>query len=388
MNSLPSILRAALRPGARTAALLGVLAASGCGGPPPPPPPDPEVTTATIAPQEVALATELPGRTSAYLVAEIRPQVGGLIKERRFVEGSMVKAGDVLYVVDRAPFQAAFDNAKASLARSEATLPALRARAERYKELLPDNAVSRQECDDAAAALTQAEADREYWKAALESARINLAYTEVTAPIAGRIGRSNVTDGALVTAHQPLALATIQKTDPMYVDVPQSTVQLLRLKERLANGRLARDGAASETVDLILEDGSRYAQPGTLQFQDITVDPTTGSVILRLVFPNPDGVLLPGMFVRAVVKEGVQKNAILIPQQAVARDPKGNPTTLVVGADGKAAVRPLVLDRAVGSAWLVVSGLAAGDRVIVEGVQKVRPGAAVKETPAAAPRTN
>ncbi|HAK97120.1 MAG TPA: efflux transporter periplasmic adaptor subunit, partial [Planctomycetes bacterium] len=322
-----------------------------------------------------------PGRTAPYLIAEIRPQVGGIIQKRLFQEGSSVKAGDVLYRIEPAPFQAAFDNAKASLARSEANLPAIRSRVERYKELLADKAVSLQDHDDAQAALKQAEADVAYWKAALDAARINLEYTRVVAPISGRIGRSSVTDGALVTAHQPAALATIQQLDPIYVDVPQSTAELLRLKRRLQDGRLDREGVNEEEVRIILEDGTPYELPGTLQFQDVTVDPTTGSVILRVVVRNPGGVLLPGMFVRAVVKEGVNKNAVLIPQQSVSRDPKGNPIALIVNAEDEVEQRALVLDRAIGDRWLVASGLAAGDRVIAEGMQKVRPEASVTVVP-------
>ena len=356
---------------------------SGCGPKPQPPPPPlvPEVAVVTVAPEAVELATELPGRTAPYLIAEIRPQVGGIIQKRLFQEGSSVKAGDVLYRIEPAPFQAAFDNAKASLARSEANLPAIRSRVERYKELLADKAVSLQDHDDAQAALKQAEADVAYWKAALEGARINLEYTRVVAPISGRIGRSSVTDGALVTAHQPAALATIQQLDPIYVDVPQSTAELLRLKRRLQDGRLDREGVNEEEVRIILEDGTPYELPGTLQFQDVTVDPTTGSVILRVVVRNPGGVLLPGMFVRAVVKEGVNKNAVLIPQQSVSRDPKGNPIALIVNAEDEVEQRALVLDRAIGDRWLVASGLAAGDRVIAEGMQKVRPEASVTVVP-------
>jgi membrane fusion protein (multidrug efflux system) len=348
-----------------------------------------EAAVVTVRPQEIVMATKLPGRTSPYLVAEIRPQVGGIIQKRLFREGASVAAGEVLYQIDPAPFQAAFDNASASLARSEANLPAIRSRVERYRELLPDKAVSQQDYDDAAAALKQAEADVAYGKAAVEAARINLAYTKVTAPIAGRIGRSSVTDGALVTAHQPVALATIQQLDPIYVDVPQSTVELLRLQRRLQDGRLDRDGANREEVALVLEDGTPYPSPGTLQFQDVTVDPTTGSVILRVVVPNPNGVLLPGMFVRAIVKEGVNKEAILIPQQAVSRDPKGNPIALIVGAgDTVEKPRKLTLDRAIGDRWLVSSGLASGDRVIAEGAMKVRPGDAVTVVPFEAEKAN
>jgi len=348
--------------------------------------PVPEVAVVTVGPQQVVLTTELPGRTSAYLVAEIRPQVNGLIQKRLFTEGSNVQAGDVLYQIDPAPFQAALNSAEAALGWSQASVPSIRLRVERYKGLLADKAVSQQDYDDAASALNQAEADIQYWKATVETVRINLGYTRVTAPISGRIGRSNVTDGALVTAYQPVALSTIQQLDPIYVDVPQSTTELLRLNRRVGDGRLNQDGANQKMAKLLLEDGTAYPVEGTLQFRDVTVDPTTGSFILRIVFPNPQGVLLPGMFVRAVVKEGVHDQALLIPQQAVSRDPKGNPVALIVGPEEKVQPRTLTLDRAISDQWLVSSGLAAGDRVIVEGMQKVRPGAAVKVAPAEAAR--
>lgn len=333
----------------------------------PPPTPVPEVATVTVARQQVLLTTELPGRTSPYLIAEIRPQVNGLILKRLFTEGSDVKEGQILYQIDPAPFQAALD-------RAEANLPSLRSRASRYKEALGDKAISQQDVDDADAALKEAEAE-------IDSARISLNYTRVVSPIDGRIGKSSVTDGAIVTAYQPEALATIQQLDPIYVDVPQSTTELLRLQRRLEQRRISRDGTNANTVRLILGDGTMYPLEGALQFRDVSVDPTTGSVILRMVFPNPDGVLLPGMFVRTVVKEGVNDQAILIPQQAVSRDPKGNPTALIVDASGKVQQRMLSLDRTVGDQWLVSSGLAPGDRVIAEGMQKVRPGASVKEVP-------
>ncbi|MFH0788348.1 MAG: efflux RND transporter periplasmic adaptor subunit [Pseudomonadota bacterium] len=346
-----------------------------------PPPPMPEVATVTVLPQQIVLTTELPGRTSAYLVAEIRPQVNGIIQKRLFTEGSDVQAGQDLYQIDPAPFEATLDNAKAALSRSEANLPAIRLKAERYREALPDKAVSRQDYDDVAAALKQAEADVQYWKAMVETARINLRYTRITAPISGRIGKSNVTDGALMTANQPAALASIQQLDPVFVDVTQSTTELLRLKRSLADGRLKQDGTNQNKVRLILEDGTKYPLKGSFQFRDVSVDSTTGSVILRVVFPNPKHILLPGMFVRAEMEEGVNKQAILIPQQAVSRDTKGNPVALIVDAKGNVQQRMLRLERAVGNRWLVTSGLAAGDRVIVEGVQKVRPGAAVKVVP-------
>lgn len=343
-------------------------------------PPIAEVSIVTVQPQQVMLTTELPGRTSAHLVSEIRPQVSGIIQKRLFTEGAYVGAGQMLYRIDPAPFQAALDNTNASLARAEANLPAIRSRAERFKELLADKAVSQQDYDDAAAALKQVEADVQYWKATVETARINLGYTRIIAPISGRIGISNVTEGALVTAHQPTALATIQQLDPIYVDVPQSTAELLRLQRRLEEG-LKYASKNQNKVKLILEDGTEYPLEGTLQFRDVTVDPSTGSVILRVIFPNPKGVLLPGMFVRAVVKEGVNKQALLVPQQSVSRDPKGNPVALIVDADGKVQQRMLTVDRTIGDKWLVSSGIAQGDRVIVEGMQKVRPGASVKAVP-------
>ena len=369
-----------------SAVLVGVLGPGGCERRPQSPPPPAaaaavDVATVTIAPQKVELTTELPGRTCAYLVAEIRPQVNGLIQKRLFTEGSDVKAGDVLYQIDPAPFQAAFNTAEAALGRSQASVPSIRARVERYKGLLDDRAVSRQDYDDATSALNQAEADIQYWKASAEMARINLGYTRVTAPISGRIGRSTVTDGALVAAYQPVALSTIQQLDPIYVDVPQSTAELLRLNRRLQDGRLNQNGTNQNKVKLLLEDGTAYSQEGTLQFRDVTVDPTTGSSILRIIFPNPNGVLLPGMYVRAVVKEGVHDQALLVPQQAVSRDPKGNPVALIVGAEEKVQQRSLTLDRAIGNQWLISSGLASGDRVIVEGMQKVRPGGTVKVAP-------
>lgn len=341
----------------------------------------PEVATITVATERIVLATELPGRTSPYLIAEIRPQVSGLIQKRLFQEGAEVKAGQPLYQIDPAPFQAALNNAEAALHRSEASLPAVRARATRVKELVADNAVSQQDYDDAAAALRQVEADIEFWRASVETARINLRYTRITSPISGRIGRSNVTDGAIVTAYQPLVLATIQQLDPIYVDVSQSTREQLRWERRLADGRLAREATNQDAVQLLLEDGTKYDQQGALQFRDVSVDATTGSVILRTVFPNPHAALLPGMYVRVQVKEGVNENAILIPQHGVSRDPKGNAYAMIVDTTGKAQARPLTLDRAIGDRWLVASGLAAGEQVIVEGLLRVRPGMPVRAVP-------
>ncbi|HEX5222376.1 MAG TPA: efflux RND transporter periplasmic adaptor subunit [Verrucomicrobiae bacterium] len=346
-----------------------------------PPAAKPQVATMTVTRQSIALTTELPGRTAPYRIAEIRPQVNGLIQKRLFTEGSDVQEGQPLYQIDPAPFQAALDNAKAALGRAEANLPAIKSRVERYRQALAEKAVSQQDFDDAEAALKQAEADIQYYRAMVETARINLDYARVVSPISGRIGASTVTDGAIVTAYQPVALATIQQLNPIYVDVTQSSTELLRLQRRLQEGQLSRNGADDSEVELILADGTKYPLPGKLQFRDVSVDPTTGTVILRMVFPNPDGVLLPGMFVRAVVKEGVNMEAILIPQQTVSRDPKGNPYALVVDADAKVGQRRLTLDRAIRDQWLVSSGLTPGDRVIAEGMQKVRVGVPAQEVP-------
>jgi membrane fusion protein (multidrug efflux system) len=339
------------------------------------------VATVTVGTQRVVLTTELPGRTSAYRIAEIRPQVNGIIQRRLFTEGAEVAAGQALYQIDPAPFQAALENAMASLGKAEANLPAVRSKEERYREALSDNAVSRQDYDDASAALKQAEADVQLWKATVETARINLGYTRLTAPISGRTGRSNVTEGALVTAQQPLALVTIQQLNPVYVDVPQATSELLRLKRRMEDHHLVRNGTKQNKVTILLEDDTTYPLEGTLQFRDVSVDPMTGSVTLRIIVPNPNGVLLPGMYVRAVVTEGVNERAILVPQQGVARDPKGNPLALIVDGTGKVEQRMLRLDRAIDDKWLVSSGLSPGDRMIVEGLQNVRPGDSVKVVP-------
>ena len=346
----------------------------------------PEVAVVVIQPQRVELSTELPGRTSPYRIAEIRPQVSGIVQKRLFQEGADVKAGQLLYQIDSAPFQVAHESARASLAKAQANLPSLKLKAERYKELLAEDAVSRQDYDDAAASVEQSRAEVEYWKAAVEAARINLGYTRVAAPISGRIGKSSVTDGALVTAYQPAPLAVIQQLDPIYVDVSQSSAELLRLRRNLESGRLSADGETSRKVRLLLEDGTLYPQEGTLQFRDVTVDPTTGSFTLRIVVPNQRNLLLPGMFLRAVVQEGVMEQAILAPQQGIIRTPKGEPVAWVVDESGKVQQRPLVLNRTIGNAWLVSSGLSAGDRVIVEGMLNVRPGMVVKAVPLSPPK--
>jgi membrane fusion protein, multidrug efflux system len=364
---------------------LAALLPAGCGkfmsGRGPTPPPPPEVAVAVIQPERVVLTTELAGRASAFLVAEVRPQVGGIIQKRLFTEGADVQAGDLLYQIDPAIYEAAYAGARAALARAEANLAPVRYRAGRYKELAAIKAVSQQNYDDAVAALKQAESEIEVGKAQAETARINLAYTRVTAPISGRIGKSSVTIGALVTANQGSALAVIQQLDPVYVDAPQSSANLLRLKRRLASGKLKSAGESQTKVRLLLEDGAPYPLEGALQFSDVTVDPSTSSFILRMTFPNPDRVLLPGMFVRAVIEEGVDEQALLVPQQGVTRDPKGNALAMVVNDAGNAELRMIKVERAIGDKWLASDGLKPGERVIVEGVQKTRPGAPVKAVP-------
>ncbi len=364
---------------------IGILAVglslAGCSKAKPaaPPPAPPEVGIIVVKPEKASLTTELSGRTVPHLTAEVRPQVSGIIKKRLFTEGSDVKAGQILYQIDPATYQAAYDSAKATEARVEASLVSVRLTEGRYRDLVKIKAVSQQDYDNASAVLHQAEADLAFAKAAVETARINLAYTRVTAPISGRIGRSTVTDGALVTANQPTALATVQQLDSMYVDVTQSTAELLKLKQNLASGTMKKSNSA--LVKLLMEDGSAYPLTGTLKFSEVTVDQTTGSVTLRAVFPNPRQTLLPGMFVRAILEEGVDAHAILVPQRGVTRTPKGDAMVMVVGAEDKAEPRPIKVVRTVGDSWLVSEGLRAGDRVILEGLQKARPGTQVKTVP-------
>lgn len=404
-------------------ALLAIFPLAGCHreaqGPPPGDPP--EVSVITVEPQSVLLTSELPGRTAGFLVADIRPQVNGLLQKRFFTEGADVKKGGLLYQIDPAPYQAAYDSAVATAASAtqnaeqakaalEASIAGLKkfesilklatTNRDRKQKLVKTDAVSAMEFDqanadvevaDAALKVAQAEVEShreavkaaeaaiEQAKAAVETARINLDYTKINAPITGRIGRSEVTEGAIVTAYQTTPLATIQQFDPIYVDVPQSTAELTRLRQKMSRGSLKDIG--TDKVKILLEDGSAFPIEGALKFRDVTVDPTTGSIIVRIEVPNPDRILLPGMFVRAVVEEGVNEQAILVPQQAVHRDPKGNPTALVVDAEGKVEQRALVTDRALGDKWLISSGLDAGDQVIVEGSQKARPNTAVKAIP-------
>lgn len=349
----------------------------------PPPPPPVAVKVVTLKTQSVSLTTDLPGRTVPYRVAEIRPQVSGVILKRMFVEGADVKEGQQLYQIDPALYQAAYDSAAATAESS-------RLQAQRFKPLAEANAVSKQDYDNAVAAAAQN-------KASAETAHINLVYTRLLSPISGRTGRSSVTEGALVTANQTTSLATVQQLDPIYVDVTQPMAVLLRLKREMAAGQLVQAGANQAEVHLLLEDSSHYAPTGKLQFAEVQVDQTTGSVTLRALFPNPDKLLLPGMFVREQIEEGTRTDAILVPQVAVTHNQKGEPTTLVVGADNKVELRPLVTERAIGDKWLVTDGVKAGDRVIVEGVQFAKPGATVKPeevqsaapegAPAAAPAT-
>jgi membrane fusion protein, multidrug efflux system len=341
----------------------------------------PEVGVVVMSYQPVTLTMELSGRISPQMVADVRPQVGGIIQKRLFTEGGDVKAGEALYQIDPATYQSAYASAKAALAKSEANVFTLRQKAERFKELVSINAVSRQEYDDATAALKQAEADIEVGKAAVETARINLSYTRIIAPISGKIGRSSVTPGALVTANQASALATIQQLDPVYVDVTQSSVDLLRLKRGLASGEIKNMSADQAQVKLLLEDGSSYHSEGILKFSEVTVDQSTGSITLRAQFPNPNQLLLPGMFVRGVVQEGVREQAMLVLQRGITRDPAGNAVALVVGENDVVERRVLKTERAIGDAWLVTDGLKIGERVIVEGIQRIRPGATVKVMP-------
>ena len=347
----------------------------------------PEVSVLTIEPQRLTVTTELPGRTAAYRIAEIRPQVSGIVLKRLFREGSDVKAGDQLYQIDSATYEASLASAQADVQKAEANLQAARNKASRYGDLVKNSVVSKQDFDDVQASLKQNEAQVAAAKAAYNLASINLNYTKVFAPISGRIGKSAVTEGALVTANQATALATIQQFDPIYVDVTQTASQLMKLREDMATGRIRPAEPGKIPVTLFLNsngsgDDTAYPAKGELQFSDVTVDAGTSSVQLRAVFPNPNKDLLPGLFVRARVEQGVAENAITVPQAAVARGPDGSARVWVVGADNKVNPRTIKTERAVGNVWLVSDGLAVGERVVVEGLQKVKPGAEVKPVPA------
>jgi membrane fusion protein (multidrug efflux system) len=341
------------------------------------PPPKPSVDVVTLHGQAVAITTELPGRTSAFRTAQVRPQVNGLILKRLFVEGDMVKEGQQLYQIDPAPYQASLASAQASLMKARATVRSAQSTVDRYRPLAAAFAISKLDLDNAIGTLQQDQADVASAEASIQTAAINLAYTKVVSPIAGYSSRSSVTEGALVTADQTTTLVTVTQLDPIYVDVTQPSTTILRLKREVASGQIEGAGDNQIPVKLVLEDGSAYDQPGKLQFSEVSVDQGTGAVTLRAVFPNPSGLLLPGMFVQEQVREGIRQNAILAPQQGVTHNAKGDPTALVVGKDGKVESRTLVTDRAIGDDWLVSKGLNDGDRLIVKGVQYAKPGAQV-----------
>ncbi|BCU56688.1 MexE family multidrug efflux RND transporter periplasmic adaptor subunit [Enterobacter kobei] len=331
----------------------------------------------TLKSEPLQITTELPGRTSAYRIAEVRPQVSGIILKRNFTEGSDIKAGDSLYQIDPATYQASYESAKGDLAKAQAAAKIAQVTLNRYQKLIGTNYISQQDLDTAQADAMQANAAVVAAKAAVETARINLAYTKVTSPISGRIGKSAVTEGALVQNGQTTALATVQQLDPIYVDVTQSSNDFLRLKQELENGTLKQENGKAK-VELIASNGEKLPQTGTLEFSDVTVDQTTGSITLRAIFPNPNQSLLPGMFVRARLEEGVNPNALLVPQQGVTRTPRGDASVMVVGEGDKVEQRQITATQAIGDKWLVTDGLKTGDRVIVTGLQKVRPGAQVK----------
>jgi membrane fusion protein (multidrug efflux system) len=361
-----------------SAATVAVILAA-CGQKPSAPPPQtPEVGVVTVQPTTVSVTTELPGRTSAFLVAQVRARVDGIVLRREFVEGADVKAGQRLYKIDPAPYIAALNTAKAAVAKAQANVATQNALVARYKVLVAANAVSKQDYDNAVASQGQAAADVASGRAAVDTAQINLGYTDVVSPITGRIGLSQVTPGAYVQASAATLMSTVQQLDPVYVDLTQSSVDGLKLRRDLQEGRLQTSGANAAKVTLTLEDGRPYAEPGKLQFSDVSVDPGTGSVTVRAIFPNKDRVLLPGMFVRARIDEGTNNNALVVPQIGVTHDQKGQPVALVVGPDNKVAQVQLVTSGTNGSNWVVESGLKAGDRVIVHGTEKVKPGMTVK----------
>lgn len=360
----------------------GVLV-SGCARHAPSPPPKPAVSVVKLHARPVSLTTELPGRVSAYRVAEVRPQVGGVILKRLFKEGDLVATGQQLYQIDPAPYEAALASARATLAHARASVTAAKLTAERYQALAEAHAVSRQDYDNAVAILGQDEADVASGKAAVRASEINLAYTKVCSPISGRTGRSSVTEGALVTVNQAGSLVTVTQLDPVYVDLTQPSTTIVRLKRELTAGQIRHVNGDQAPAKLLLEDGSLYESSGTLQFSEVTVDPGTGSVTLRAIFPNSASLLLPGMFVRATIEEGVREGAILAPQQGITHAPDGSATALIVGAEDKVEKRSVELDRALGDEWVVTKGLAAGDRLIVAGLQKVRPGMEVAVRPQA-----
>lgn len=361
------------------AALLLAACGKDQGGPPPPA----EVSIVTLKPRPVAITDQLPGRTTAFRVAEVRPQVTGIVQKRTFAEGTEVKAGAQLFQIDSGSYRAALSSAEAALKRAEAQAVTAKLLAERYEPLIAANAVSKQENDEAIASRARADADVASARAAVDAARINLVYTQVLSPISGQIGRTLVTEGALVTSGQQAPLATVQQLDPIYVDITQSSTEMLRLQRQLANGELVKDDKNQAEVTLTLEDGSVYPEHGRLKVSEASVDPSTGSVVLRAVFPNPRRELLPGMFVRAQLAQGTRAAALLVPQRGVSHNPKGEATVLIVDKDDKVAERVVTADRSINGEWLITAGLAAGDRVIVDGLQKAKPGSPVKPVPAA-----
>lgn len=357
-------------------ACASALTLSACGDSPPPAPPPPAVGVVTLETGTAPLINELPGRIVAVETAEVRPQISGVIRRRLFAEGGMVRAGQLLYEIEDAPYRAAVAQAQGALARANAAIRATSLQAQRYKDLVGINAVSRQEYDNADAAAQQARADVAAQRGALQSAQVNQNFTRIRAPISGRIGRSLFTPGALVQAGQADPLATIQRTDTVYVDVTQSAAEIIDLKQAMKKGGVSSvDGAR---IQLLLPNGSTYPIEGRLQFSEVSVDPTSGAVTLRATFANPDGLLLPGMFVRVLAPQAVVPNAILAPQQGISRDPKGNATALVVTKDNKVERRTVMAGQAIGDAWLITDGLKAGDRLIVEGTDKVKPDDQVK----------
>jgi membrane fusion protein, multidrug efflux system len=364
-------------------AVAAALLLAGCGKSDGGPPPLPEVSVITLRTRAIEITDQLPGRTTAFRVAEVRPQVTGIVQKRLFTEGTEVKAGQQLFQIDDGSYRAALSSAEAALKRAEAQAVSARLLEERYAPLLAANAVSKQENDEAIAARARAEADVASARAAVDGARINVVYTQVLSPISGRIGRTLITEGALVTSGQESPLATVQQLDPIYVDIAQSSTDMLRLQRQFSSGALVRDAGDEPAVGLTLEDGSVYAERGRLKVSEASVDPGTGSVTLRAVFPNPRRELLPGMFVRAQLSRGMRTAALLVPQRGVSHNPAGDATVLIVDGDGKVAERTISADRVINGEWLVTAGLAPGDRVIVDGLQKVRPGGAVKAVPAA-----
>lgn len=339
--------------------------------------PQPHVGVVTLKAEPLQVTTELPGRTDAYRVAEVRPQVGGIILKRNFAEGSDIRGGESLYQIDPAPYKAAYDSAQGELAKAVAAAKLAHLTVQRDKPLVGDHYVSQQEFDTAVANAQQADADVQAARANVETARINLAYTKVTSPIDGRIGQSNVTEGALVTTEQANALATVQQLDPIYVDVTQSSNDFIRLKQAVIQGSLEKSALQTQ-VTLVMENGQPYPLKGQLQFSDVSVDESTGSITIRALFPNPQHDLLPGMFVRARIDEGMQKDALLVPQQGVTRNPRGEASVMLVNTKSQVEVRNVTAAQAIGDKWLVTDGLHSGDRVIVSGLQKVRPEMTVK----------